>query len=182
MRILLALRLVTQQQSQFAKVVREQGIKWSNAARNIPLPDNTVEVVYASHVFEHLDPTREVIGFLSEARRVLVSGGVLRLVVPDLRRRAQHYLETGNADEFIASLNMAMGRTRGFLAITRHLLVGFRDHCWMYDAPSLCRLLEGEGFDDARELQPGQTTIREPGTLDLRERENDSVYVEARLK
>jgi hypothetical protein len=49
----------------------------------------------------------------------------------------------------------------------------------MYAASSLIRLLERHGFGDARELPAGQTTIPDPGPLDLREREEESVYVEA---
>jgi hypothetical protein len=50
----------------------------------------------------------------------------------------------------------------------------------MYDGPSLVRLLNGEGFFGARIVPPGVTGIADPGALDLRERADESVYVEAR--
>jgi hypothetical protein len=50
----------------------------------------------------------------------------------------------------------------------------------MYDGASLARLLVGEGFEDPVRLRPGETTIADPGALDLREREEESLYLEAR--
>ena len=49
----------------------------------------------------------------------------------------------------------------------------------MYDEGSLCALLKDAGFVEARALPPGQTTIANPGALNLREREEESLYVEA---
>ena len=49
----------------------------------------------------------------------------------------------------------------------------------MYDAPSLIRLLERHGFREAMTLPTGETTITDPGELNLREREEESLYVEA---
>jgi predicted SAM-dependent methyltransferase len=51
---------------------------------------------YSSHMLEHLTP--EVAGcVLKEAFRVLQSGGILRLAVPDLRLFVADYLATGEA-------------------------------------------------------------------------------------
>ncbi len=165
----------------WAAVVREHGIRWANAVRRIPVPDGSAEVVYSSNLLEHLDPEHEVTRFLAEVRRVLASGGIVRLAVPDLWRRAQRYvMESRDADEFVRSLHMTDGTPRQLGAVGRHLLVGFRNHRWMYDAASLIRLLERHGFCDARELPPGETAISAHGPLNLREREEESVYVEAR--
>ena len=59
------------------------------------------------------------------------------------------------------------------------LTVGNRDHQWMYDGHSLSALLATAGFVDVKEIQPGETGIGNPGTLELRERELESIYVEA---
>jgi predicted SAM-dependent methyltransferase len=67
-------------------------------------------------MIEHLDPTSEVPRFLREVRRVLMPGGILRLAIPDLRRRVQQYLDTQDADEFVRSLHMTEATPRGLLS------------------------------------------------------------------
>ncbi len=58
---------------------------------SLPFPAAHFEVVYHSHLLEHLLP-REVPAFLRECRRVLKPGGVLRVAVPDLEQIARLYL------------------------------------------------------------------------------------------
>ncbi|GDX99448.1 hypothetical protein LBMAG48_18520 [Phycisphaerae bacterium] len=50
--------------------------------------DNSVEEIYASHVYEHLDYARELPTAWAEARRVLNPGGKLMFSVPDLQLMA----------------------------------------------------------------------------------------------
>ncbi len=60
--------------------------------RGLPFADETFDVVYHSHVLEHLEPGRAA-GFLRECWRVLETDGILRVVVPDLENIARIYLE-----------------------------------------------------------------------------------------
>src|SRR5438552_17857660 len=74
-------------------VVRSTEYKSSNVCfmnLNKPWPwsDASIDVVYGSHVFEHLR-LRSAALFLVEAKRVLKTGGVIRLVVPDLYKLAK---------------------------------------------------------------------------------------------
>jgi hypothetical protein len=57
-------------------------------------------------MLEHLDRNQAIL-FLREARRVLRSGGVLRIAVPDILRRVQQYLESRDADAFFAATLLA---------------------------------------------------------------------------
>jgi SAM-dependent methyltransferase len=155
------------------------GILYANAARRIPHASGTVDVVYSSHMIEHLD-RREAASFLAECMRVLKPGGVLRLVAPDLRWSILEYMEKGRADEFVAQLQFDIDRPRGLVDALRRLLSGGRGHHWMYDGPSLSRLVANGGFAAVEIVPAGQTRLADPGGLDLREREIESVYVEAR--
>jgi predicted SAM-dependent methyltransferase len=129
-------------------------------------------------MFEHLDRVEADL-FLNEARRILCSGGIIRLAVPDIRMRAERYMASGDADAFIASTNMTRPRPRTLAAKLGILAVGTRQHQWMYDGASLARLLESKGFHSAKVMRPGETQINDPDDLNLHEREGESVYVEA---
>ena len=58
----------------------------------IPFADGSFDAVYHSHVLEHLKPDQGQ-RLLAECFRVLAPGGVLRIVVPDLEKIAQLYLQ-----------------------------------------------------------------------------------------
>jgi hypothetical protein len=129
-------------------------------------------------MIEHLD-RREAQAFLREVRRILRPGGIVRLAAPDLTRLVKDYLTTGDADEFIASTHMAQARPTGIAKRARSALIGPRNHLWMYDGRSLSRLLRDAGFADVAIMPAGETNITEHGCLDLKERADESVYVEA---
>ncbi|MGI8808087.1 MAG: class I SAM-dependent methyltransferase [Acidimicrobiales bacterium] len=173
------LHLLSDAQKTFARVAAQTPIAWANVTRRIPAPDDSVDMVYSSHMFEHLD-TEAADAFLLEVLRVLLPGGILRLAVPDLAILAAEYASTGDCDTFIARTHLARSRPRTPAAKVRAVLVGERGHAWMYDAASLVRRLTKHGFTDAQVMPAGETTIPEPGRLDLREREEESLYVEAK--
>ena len=62
-----------------------------NLAKGIPFDADSVDAVYHSHLFEHLERgvARQ---FAREVHRVLKPGGVHRIVVPDLEEACQLYL------------------------------------------------------------------------------------------
>jgi len=65
----------------------------------IPLDDDSVEVVYHSHILEHF--TREKGDqLIKECFRVLKPGGVIRVAVPDLEQLAKQYLN--NLDKAVS--------------------------------------------------------------------------------
>jgi predicted SAM-dependent methyltransferase len=165
------------EQLRVVHAAREFGIRRASAT-SLPFRDGTVGVIYSSHMLEHLD-REETRRFLAEAHRVLCAGGWIRLVVPDLQHFVREYQRVGDADAFLESLRLSMSRERGRKRLIQHL-AGFRGHRWMYDAASFARLLESSGFTDVAVVGPGETSIPEVGELDLREREDESIYAEAR--
>jgi hypothetical protein len=50
----------------------------------------------------------------------------------------------------------------------------------MYDSRSLCKLLVESGFTDAMSVEVGHTQIANSEPLDLYERKDESIYVEAK--
>ncbi len=139
-----------------------------NLRHGIPYPDRAFDVVYHSHVLEHIE--REAAqGFLSECHRVLTPGGTLRVVVPDLERLSRRYLsildgvpsgttevEYDSAvddilDQLVRRIPKARsGRSPG-VRLLEAIFIGDtaqsgERHQWIYDRFSLPRLLSGVGF------------------------------------
>ena len=104
---------------------------------NLPYDDNSVDLIYASHVIEYFN-REEVKDILNEWIRVLKPGGTLRLAVPDfenmcfLYKVLQYPIET-----FLGPLygQMSMGDETIY-------------HKTTYDFKSLKLLLEGLGMKD----------------------------------
>jgi len=172
-------RLLTNQQREFMRFARAHDIRYADVVSRIPEPDRSVAALYTSHMLEHLD-REDALGFLREVRRVLAPGGVLRIAVPDVRYHVDRYMQDGDADGLVARLYMTRERPKTWMQKVLYQVVGDRQHQWMYDGASLCRLVASAGFESPRVIPAGTTTIPEPGQLDLRERSPESVFVEAK--
>jgi len=169
--------------------------------QGIPFDDCAFDVVYHSHVLEHI--SREgAPGMVGECRRVLKPGGILRVVVPDLEVLARQYLasldeadadETTTPegyDEAVDGMFEQMVRTRAVgltqqkpvvRAIERHILGGTaadrgEQHLWMYDRFSLSRLLRGVGFQEISIRTAVDSGIGGWASFDLDTESDGSVY------
>jgi len=171
-------RVLGKSSRDLAVTARLNNIEFADAVHRIPFPDKSVDVVYSAHMIEHLD-RQAARRFLREVRRVLRPGGIVRIAAPDLSLLAAEYLAGGDADTFVSRTSLAQERPRGLRARVQSAVVGPRHHLWMYDGDSLSALLRGAGFTDAAVLPPGDTGISDPGALNLKERAEESVYVEA---
>lgn len=116
-----------------------------------PWQDGSARAIYSSHMLEHLDRAQAQ-RFLHECFRVLASGGVIRLVLPNLAGAVDRYQQARQlgdpraADELIAFLYLVppyedMSALRRLAMRLLH-----RPHAWMYDEASLSALLRQVGF------------------------------------
>lgn len=133
----------------------------------LPFPDGSASAIYASHVLEHLyfDEGRQL---MRESFRVLSSGGLLRIVVPDLSAIVREYLgerpfgalaadmETLRpADRFNERLLMrspVSGSANLFYRIYE-AWEDFHSHKWMYDLDSLMHLFRWTGFVEVKNME-----------------------------
>jgi SAM-dependent methyltransferase len=163
----------------YIEYCRRNDIRYANAVKRIPYADGSVSVIYSSHMLEHLDRS-EARRFIQECHRALAPGGILRIAVPDLLPLARAYVAGGTADAFLSSCVLELDKPRGLAAKLHYFIFAGREHHWMYDGASLSRLMSDVGFAGIEILEAGKTSIPDPGNLNLRERENESVYVEGR--
>jgi predicted SAM-dependent methyltransferase len=71
---------------------RDPSVLAADLSRGIPYPDASFDVVYHSHVLEHIR-REHAARFLRECWRVLKPSGILRVAVPDLERICRLYVD-----------------------------------------------------------------------------------------
>lgn len=166
--------------------------------RPLPFAEATYDVVYHSHVLEHLD--REAgKRLIEECRRVLKSGGVLRIVVPDLEVLVNRYTraleqvqagasrsgyDSAMSDLFDQMVNQVPSGRSSQNLVTRLLeRIFVRDtrangesHQWMYDSWSLAALLDDLGFADIKTVDATTSRIKSWGQWCLDVNEDGTIY------
>ena len=102
--------------------------------------DNLADLIYACHIVENFDRI-EVLDVLCEWRRVLKSGGVLRLAVPDFAAIVQVYRQYGD-------LSLVHGPLYGRWVIKTDTGERVVYHRTTYDFDALRVVLESAGFQN----------------------------------
>ena len=177
-------------------------------SKGIPFESDSVDIVYHSHVLEHLDrPVAE--RFLAEIRRVLKPAGICRIVVPDFESLCRAYVDHVNRsscepqaaaahEDYVAAVleqsvrreaAAARGR-RGLALLVENILLGDarrrgETHQWMYDRISLPHILTTLGYRNvtvesfASSRIPGWHEVGLDRNAEGDEYKPGSLYVEA---
>jgi len=133
----------------------------------LPFESLSIDAIYASHLLEHLYLV-EAKCLLQDCFRVLSPGGVVRMVVPDLRSIALNYvnqissIDSVKSDQLEVNPADRMNRQMLFRSATPpsgnivyrlySALNDFHTHKWMYDANSLIKYFRWAGFEDVEEM------------------------------
>ena len=170
----------------------DNNVVYMNLNKRWPYKNDSVDIVYASHLFEHLTlPSAEL--FLNESYRCLAPGGVVRIVVPDLykicKRYISEYEQSDKADptEFIMwAINMhregQYGMKSGWMKKFILEWQGYpHQHKFMYDEKSLTKKLKEKGFNEIRSLRYGVSDyIPQIADVEGSKESYLSVYLEAK--
>ena len=146
--------------------------------KSLPFDDNSVKAIYASHLLEHLYLT-EARSLLRECHRILVKGGVIRMVVPDLESIVEEYLSNGipsfsepradvlNKKLFLRAESPPAGNIIYKLYSS---LKDFHSHKWMYDEESLIYHFKEAGFLEVRKSNFQDSLIEDIEVIEKAER------------
>jgi len=74
-------------------VYNSKHVRQYDLTTGLPYTDRSFDVVYSSHVIEHLTLS-QLRNFLAECHRVLKPEGILRLVFPNLEEIARNYIQS----------------------------------------------------------------------------------------
>ncbi len=134
----------------------------------LPYADDSVDLVYSEHFFEHL-PLAAGYALMQECHRVLRPGGVLRIAMPDLESLARAYLGDWRDQAWVAAFPRID-------TAARMLNIGMREwgHEYVYDLEDLMLRLRSIGFSDVR---PAPWGVSRHAELQARETRADSILV-----
>lgn len=168
-----------------------------NLVKGIPYPAETFDVVYHSHLLEHID-RQHAPGFLAECFRVLKRGGTIRIVVPDLERLARAYVRAldgatptenpeyaaaldGMFDQMVPRVPRERMQQPALVRLLETVFIGDTArsgalHRWMYDRFSLSKMLGEVGFNDISVCDYQNSRIEGWRTFGLDEEPDGSPY------
>jgi predicted SAM-dependent methyltransferase len=140
-------------------------------SRPLPFVDGSVESIFHEHVLEHFELTA-AFGLLRDSHRLLTSGGILRIGVPDAGAYLQAYTDPDN--DFLQEARPS--RPTRMLAVQE--LFYNHGHRSAYDYETLALLLSAIGFRSVERRSFGESSL-EP-CPDGEHRRVETLYVEAR--
>lgn len=148
--------------------------------RRLPYRSGSVDAVYSSHTLEHLylDEAKQVV---AEAARVLRSGGIIRLALPDARQWARELLRDEDDPEAGALFNrrlLAFPERRPGLVARLRDRAGGHVHRWQPTPAMVERMLLDVGFIEVRQCQFRQGDLPDLENVESRE---ESFFLEAVL-
>lgn len=136
-------------------------IRYGDITKGLPVEDASCDMVYCSHVLEHLNLTDFRIA-LKNTYKILKEDGVFRLVLPDLEYYIKSYLSentTGASMRFMQDTGLGeVSRENLFIESMRFLLGGSK-HKWMWDYESLKLELKNAGFEHIRRAYIGDSAL-----------------------
>jgi SAM-dependent methyltransferase len=161
-------------------------VKWDSQVRRgdirkLDFDSNSVEAIYSSHALEHLYLS-EVRTVLCESLRVLKSGGIIRLALPDAALEARKFIEGVDAGDVHAAVRynerlLAFPDRRPTkVELLRSIFAG-HVHRWQPTALQVSELLAHAGFESvlAQDFRNGAL----PGLSQIETRP-ESFFLEAR--
>lgn len=155
---------------------------YANLLRRFPWNDNTIEAIYMGEILEHF-AKEEGEFVLHECYRVLQSGGLLRIRVPDhahfWENYVQEYESTKQKPRQEWTLHHTRWTTMYFHDICIHRPRPWQSmghfHKWMYDEISLILLVESIGFQHVERKPFHQSCIPQIEAVENR----DDLIIEA---
>lgn len=139
--------------------------------KGIPLPDNSVDRIYTSHMFEHI-PYKSLLNFINECFRVLKPGGELSVCVPNAKHYIKAYVNGEKFQPVGKGYGPALVDTGSFIDQLNYIAYMDGQHNYMFDEENLINTLKKAPFSSVYLRNFDET-------LDLKSRDYESIYATA---
>lgn len=137
----------------------------------IPFPDNSVSMVYSSHVLEHFTYP-ELIKLLEECLRILKSGGTFSASVPNARIYIEAYHSPDNFNPDLYCRHTPAYNYNSKIDYLNYMAYMDGHHKYMFDEENIIAILKKTGFRNVRLRSFDKT-------LDLEVRDFQTIYIQA---
>ena len=127
---------------------------WLDVRNGLPFPNNSVDSIYSTHVFEHFY-SDELEKLLNECARVVKPGAGMRIVVPSLSNAIVAYQQKRTDwfyDSFPRHFDSLGGRFSNFVFCDGQ-------HRTAFDFSYLDEVLRGSGFTEVEESMEGKSRL-----------------------
>jgi predicted SAM-dependent methyltransferase len=158
----------------FVNIDWDEQIYLHNLTKPFPWRDKSVDVIYSSHTLEHFTKGQGLL-FLKECYRCLREGGIIRILVPDLKWYVSEYMG-GNilATDFLWEIDVVNEEVGMF----KKMFVAFPHQC-MYDSKALMDIMNDIGFKQVGSRVAFESQIPDIALIELDGRTGHAVVVEA---
>jgi predicted SAM-dependent methyltransferase len=150
----------------------DKNIIVQDLTKSLPFDSNSINYVYTSHFLEHTS-FEDAKKILNECHRVLKTGGIARIIVPDLNYHITQYL---NGVKQITTHTPFDTAADCFMYELRIISKARDPHLWMYDAESLSQRMKEAGFKNIKVCKFKEGRCIDIDILD--NRPDDSLIVE----
>jgi hypothetical protein len=166
-------------------VVFPRDVRYGDIVKGLPVLAGSAAGVYASHVLEHL-ALEDLRTALRNTLAMLKSGGIFRVVVPDLELLTRYYLarversDPESCNWFMRTLQLGSERSRRGMYSRIGAAFGNSGHLWMWDYCTLATELDQAGFANIRRCAFGDCVDTKFQLVEEKARFNGSCAIEAR--
>jgi methyltransferase family protein len=157
-------------------------VEYGDIVKGLPIAPESCELVYCSHVLEHL-ALSELRTALSNTYLILKPAGNFRFVMPDLEQIIKRYVDDPSHDAAITFIRTTLlgreGRPRGLKALVAAWL-GNSQHLWMWDYKAMEFELHQAGFKQIRRAHIGDSTNVKFRSVEVPERWQSCLGIDCR--
>lgn len=155
-------------------------VEYGDIVRGLPIQNNSVKVIYCSHVLEHLAledfrmALRNIYGYLMD-------GGIFRFVLPDLETLISAYSASDDpeaAHRFMSNSYLGERRRPKGVEGAVRTFWGNSKHLWMWDFASISKELLDTGFTNIRRSKYGDSADPKFADVEDKGRWKDALGVE----
>jgi len=142
----------------------------ANLAGGLPFASGVASLMHTEDFIDQLE-LEQAAEFLLECHRILIPGGVLRVLTPDMRKMAEMYLNDPEQLKTLWKTFVGVPLSLDTAGEIFNIGMRFAGHTFLYDEQTFKALALRCGFD-ARRVEYRHSEVPELRGLDLRSPEN----------